>query len=266
MNQYTSDEIQSISASFRNIARRLSRTDYNQCDSNLIRFMNFIQSNALINDFIQQNHVKDYDVKAMIENRGRATPFDVSPIKEEEISMAVQMLDYAAKVFDGDFTKLYGTYWYTNLKTTSTDEMRTFIEHIIDPLIDYIADYLQACYNKAEKDEKEKNPMKMKGITATNATIVMGSTVNGNVSNQVSINQNTKAEASEIINSIRDAIQESNLPTKDDVYELLDQIHDDIQSDRQPHKGVLTALKTLCSGGATVIPLVTALINLLSKF
>lgn len=31
MRDYVSEEIQDISANFRNVARRLSRTDYSQC-------------------------------------------------------------------------------------------------------------------------------------------------------------------------------------------------------------------------------------------
>ncbi len=39
MKEYSSQEIQKISSEFRNIARRLSQTDYSQCDSNLKRFV-----------------------------------------------------------------------------------------------------------------------------------------------------------------------------------------------------------------------------------
>jgi len=42
---YTSNEIQDISSEFRNVARRLSRTDYSQCDANLKRFMSVITAN-----------------------------------------------------------------------------------------------------------------------------------------------------------------------------------------------------------------------------
>ena len=47
MKKYTSFEIQEISSRFRNVARRLSRTDYSQCDVNLKRFMSFIETEEL---------------------------------------------------------------------------------------------------------------------------------------------------------------------------------------------------------------------------
>lgn len=54
MKEYTSYEIQDISSRFRNVARRLSRTDYSQCDANLKRFMSTIQNEELIAGFIEK--------------------------------------------------------------------------------------------------------------------------------------------------------------------------------------------------------------------
>ena len=48
MKEYTSYEIQDISSAFRNVARRLSRTDYSQCDANLKRFMGILEKEELI--------------------------------------------------------------------------------------------------------------------------------------------------------------------------------------------------------------------------
>lgn len=53
MRDYSSEEIQDISANFRNVARRLSRTDYAQCDANLKRFMSVIDSQELVRDYIE---------------------------------------------------------------------------------------------------------------------------------------------------------------------------------------------------------------------
>ena len=54
---YTSYEIQNISSNFRNVARRLSRTDYPQCDANLKRFMAVINSNEIIAEFIKSKRI-----------------------------------------------------------------------------------------------------------------------------------------------------------------------------------------------------------------
>ena len=131
---YTSFEIQDISSEYRNIARRLSRTDYSQCDANLKRFMGVIQSNSLISDFLAEKNTTTYDIEKIIESRGWLDPFVISADVHEEISLEYQLLSYAIENFDGDFTRLYGGHFYTSAKSTINDEMQKFIEHIIDPL------------------------------------------------------------------------------------------------------------------------------------
>ena len=69
MRDYTSEEIQDISANFRNVARRLSRTDYSQCDANLKRFMSVIDNQDLIRDFVEQHNNCKFDIKNIIQER-----------------------------------------------------------------------------------------------------------------------------------------------------------------------------------------------------
>ena len=261
---YTSYEIQDISSEYRNIARRLSRTDYSQCDANLKRFMNVINTNQLISDFISENNTVEYDIATVIKVRGWLNPFEISPVVNEEISFEYQLLTYALNHFDGDFTRLYGTHYYTSAKSTVNDEMHKFINHIIDPLIDHIGEYLRHCYEKAVRDESKDNNPSSGGITANNSTVVIGSTVEGNISTQVTISEGTKIEAVELIASIIDLLNDSGITEKDEVVEILKQIEDDLNANHKTKKGFLSALKALCSGSTAVISLVTALIKLLS--
>lgn len=265
MKHYTSYEIQDISSEFRNVARRLCRTDYSQCDANLKRFMAMIQTNELITDFINRYNTYTYDIQAIMKSRDWLDPFEISPVVGEEISLEIQMLTYAVEHFDGDFTRLYGTHYYTSAKSTVNDEMRKFIVHIIDPLIDHIGEYLRQCYEKTKREEENDKPVPQSGITANNSTVVIGSKVEGNITTRVTIDNCTKKDAEELITSILDALQVAKLENQDDITEILKQIEADIKADKRPQKGFLTALKALCAGGAKVIPLVTALIELLSK-
>ena len=66
MREYTSNQLQEISSDFRAIARRLSRTDYSQCDANLKRFMSYIDSNEFVKAFIDANNIHTYDVATII--------------------------------------------------------------------------------------------------------------------------------------------------------------------------------------------------------
>lgn len=261
---YTSNEIQDISSEFRNVARRLSRTDYSQCDANLKRFMSMITSNKILKDFIIENNTHTYDVEAIIKARNQLDPFEVSPDISEEISFEYQLLTYAIDNFDGDFTRLYGTHWYTSYKSTTNDEMQKFIEHIIDPLIDYISEYLRHYYERTVREEEKGKSAALGGITANYSTIVVGSNVNGNISTQVTINDSIKNDAVELIAAIKETLRESDINEKEDIVDILKQIEEDLHMNKKPKKGFLSALKTLCAGSTTVISLVTALIKLFS--
>ena len=264
MKEYTSYEIQNISSRFRNVARRLSRTDYSQCDANLKRFMSTIQVEELIAEYIAKNNTVPYDIEAVIKAREWLDPFEVSPIENEEISFAVQMLQYAVDNYNGDFTKLYGTHFYTSGKSTTEDEMRKFINHIIDPLIDHVADHLKRCYDEAIRKEEKTKMSTTPTVTAENSTVVIGSNVGGNITTEVNITENQKADANDLIVAIKEALAADNIPDKEDIEEMLQQIKNDVDAGKKPKRGFLVALKGLCSAGTTVIPLVKALMELFS--
>ena len=260
MREYTSNQLQEISSDFRAIARRLSRTDYSQCDANLKRFMSYVNNHDLVKEFVEKNNIHSYDIATIIKERYWLDPFDISPVFEEEFSFSIQILQYAIDNFDGDFTRLYGTHHYTSTKTTVNDEMRKFIEHIIDPLIDYICEYIRRCYENALEKEGQKSPFNGT-ITATNSTVVLGSSVAGSVTNEVVITEAVKNDAQELISAIKEAILEMNFPTKAEIEELLEQIEMEIKGSKKPKKGFLTAIKVLGNGIASIVPMITALIE-----
>lgn len=262
MKEYTSYEIQDISSSFRNVARRLSRTDYSQCDTNLKRFMTTIQSEELISNYIDKNNTVTYDIAAIIKARGWLNPFEVSPIESEEIAFSVQILKYAVEYYNGDFTRLYNTVHYTSSNSTVEDEMRKFIDHIIDPLIDHIADHLKHCYDEAARKEGVGLMSTLPNVNAENSTVVIGSSVGGNVTTEVSITQEQQTDANDLIVAIKEALAAENIPGKEDIEEMLQQIKADVDAGKKPKRGFLIALKGLCTAGVTVIPLVKALIEL----
>lgn len=240
MNKLTSMQIQEISSDFRNIARRLCRTDYSQCDANLKRFINYIDSCELISEYITEHNIHIYDIESIMKSRDWLDPFEISSDMNEEISLEYQMLKYAVINFDGDFTRLYGTHFYTSSKSTVNDEMNKFISHVIDPLIDYINDYLHKCYVNAASQEESKTP-KSNAITATNSTVVVAGTVEGNISNQVFIDESVKAESLELLKDIQSIAAESCTAELEDINEVLAMIENDISANNKPKKGFITA-------------------------
>jgi hypothetical protein len=262
MKDYSSEEIQNISANFRNVARRLSRTDYSQCDANLKRFMNVINSQELIKDFIEQHNTFEFDIEKIIQERDWISPFEISPVMDEEISLEYEMLKYSLENYEGDFTRLYGTHVYTSTKSTTNDEMRKFIEHIIDPLIDFISEHLRMCYDKKVHEEEKNGPNIPSGITANYSTVVVANNIEGNISNSVTISEDVKNDAIDLINSIKEVVSVDENEAKDDILEVLKQIESDINENNKPKKGFLVALKSICGGSAAVITLINSLMKL----
>ena len=265
MSTYSSEELQNISSDFRAAARRLSRTDYSQCDANLKRFIAFIDSNPFINTFISENNTKQYDVPGVLKARDWLDPFEVSPVITEEISFEYQLLKYAVENFDGDFTRLYGTYCYVKAKSTTNDEMRTFIEHIVDPLIDYIAEHIRKAYERTHQEESQNKTELPQSLTATNSTIVFNSNVGRDIATTVTLQSETRDSAQEIIKQISELLDSTSVDNSDEILEILESINDSIKDNQKPKKGFLTALKLLCSGTAAIAGLVTALIKLFTS-
>ncbi|HPY64524.1 MAG TPA: hypothetical protein PKW87_07540 [Bacillota bacterium] len=262
MSTYTSEELQTLSSDFRAIARRLSRTDYSQCDANLKRFIAFVDGDQMISTFINENNVKEYDIPAILEARNWLDPFEISPVVTEEISLEYQLLKYAVEKYDGDFTRLYGTHFYVRAKSSTNDEMRTFIEHIIDPLIDYIAEHIRKAYRRVLQEESHDKEDFPKTLTATNSTILFHSSVGGDITTNVSIERETLDSAQEIIKEITALLNVHTVDNSDEILEILESINDSLKENRKPKKGFLIALKSLCSGVAAISSLTAALIKL----
>lgn len=262
MKVYSSEELQNISSEFRSVARRLSRTDYSQCDANLKRFMSYVTSQPFILNFIEDNNIKEYDIPLILKERNWLDPFDISHVTTEEISLEYQLLTYALEYFDGDFTRLYGTIYYIRVKSTTSDEMSAFIEHIIDPLIDYISEHIRKAYDRVLQEETKSGDSFLPSVSATNSTIVFNSNVGGDISTNVTLESDAKGQGLEIVKEIVEILDTQAVDNSDEILELLELINESLKGNRAPKKGFLTALKSLCSGTSSIATLAAALIKL----
>jgi len=261
--EYTSDAIQQISFDFRNVARRLLNTDIYQCDANLKRFMSFIEQDELIMNFIADQNTCIHLIPQIVASREWLHPFEISHVVSEEISFEYQLLRYAVDARNGDFTSVYGSH-YISPKATLNDSAQDFIKHIIDPFVDYIADFLKKQYDDAVKRENVGSTGIPGVLTANNSTLVFNSSVAGHVTNQVVIGSDIRLAADSIISQIEQSLSDKNYST--DVHEikaLLVEIKEQIAKGQRPKRGVLTAFKTLCSGLVAIAPLAEKLWELL---
>ena len=136
---------------------------------------------------------------------------------------------------------------------------RTFLATFI--LIKKV-DRIVCCYEKALEKEGKNNPFIGTSINAKNSMVLVGSSVAGNATNEVVITETVKNDAQDLLFAMKEAMRELDIPTRSEIEELIEQIESEIQSSKKPKKGVLTALKVLCSGVTTILPLVKALVEL----
>ena len=227
--------------------------------------MIYLNTNELIREYVNKNNVHPYEIRYILKERDYKKPFNISPIFQEEFSFEIQLLRYAVEYYNGDFTQLYGTYIYTNTQSNTYDEMRTFIAHIIDPLIDYIDNYLCDCFREAKEREEKEQMRNWPSIQANNSQVFVSSPVEGNVTNEVNISEKTKEEAIEYIRLIKDIIEKEQNDSNNEIGELIELIEKAIIEDKEPPKGLFTALQNIASGISGLIPLVGKLKDLFKK-
>jgi len=142
--------------------------------------------------------------------------------------------------------------------------MKELMKRLLDPLLDYFCECLRKRYEKTMKKANEASPITGTNITATNSTVVISSTVSGSVISEVQVSQAVKTHAQQFIASIKKMLDNTDISQNEEINEILDQLETEIAQNKKPQKGLLTALRVLCSDTTYVIPLVSALIELFS--
>lgn len=149
MNQeitITKNELTKLSIDFRTIAARLLKTRFNEGMSNLKRFINKIDSNPILNNFIKKNNHFNFEMERNLSNYanyplGYKIPNDS---KEEEISFLYQLLKYGLIIYsdnnDYGYWELSKPYYYSCKQVQ--EPVDKFNRSIVKPLVDYIETYL----------------------------------------------------------------------------------------------------------------------------
>ena len=178
------------------------------------------------------------------------------------------MFQYSIDKFHGNHTCLYRRSYYIGGSNSFDAQLKKFNEHIVYLLIEYIELYLEnICADMLKQEQNDKLLEEQYIIiqNTNNSTIVMNSKVSRNVIINVKINDDVKIEVEELLKYIKSGVISINLDTKEEVFELISEIDENIKSNQNPKKSILTALKELCRGAITVIPLVTKLLEIFYK-
>lgn len=270
MKKYTSKEIEKILREYERISNNLNYSDYHQCASNLIEFMEFIDENELIKEFIKEHNKCKYDIKKILTEREIFHPFITGRNKVEKISMAYQMLQYAIQKFNGDYSLLYGRFYYVGGSKLPDVQFNKFNEHIVNPLIKYINLYLEnfhADILEQEQNDRESAEQRITIKNANNFNLVMNSKVDGDVITDVKINDNdyVKIEVEKLLESIKNEMISINLNMKEEVCELISKVDQSVEANQEPKLSWLGKIKNLCEESTIIVSCIDKIIDLISK-
>lgn len=153
MNQEVSldeKEYKKLSLNFRKIASRFLNTNYAEADSNLARFLAFIDETPVIYEFIKKNIGKSYDLEELIANRGYHGKFQLPLTASEEIGFIYQLLSYV----NNSHHTMYDVSIGYNVGRTYQEASDNFNHLVVKPLVDHVVSYLGEMAIDMELDKR----------------------------------------------------------------------------------------------------------------
>ena len=132
-------ELTKLAREFRMYGSRLLSTKYGNGMSDLNRFLNFIESNKIIYNFILKNNNHRYDMESICTSRGWHDKYDLPVEKDKEIAFIYQLLKYGQETYNGysAFTNGYGS------GKKLQNHMDAFNNEVVKHLVDYVREYLE---------------------------------------------------------------------------------------------------------------------------
>jgi hypothetical protein len=134
------NELKKLSRDFRFFAGRLLRTSQQEGISNLKRLLQFIENSPILNDFVQSNHVVQYNEDDFFQSSGR---YNLPEKNNEEISFIYQLLRYGSEKFSryDDFPLRINGYRGSGRNIQSW--VNNFNKEVVSPFVNYVEAYIQ---------------------------------------------------------------------------------------------------------------------------
>lgn len=246
----------SIFLDFRRISSELLTTTYNNPNTPLYRFKNYIDNTPIIKEIID-NEIKgvDYDFKNCFEIKdfGGWDYINIPVARNEHIKA---MYDYLTYIVDNKLEVLNVASKYHHLGNKITDILRDFLDMAFKPLINFIVDELSKIIMIEEGEQ-------MKGINITGNQGVInvadkGSAIHSN--NQITINDIDKII--ELCNSLKKEVSNLDIEQelKDNLVDDFDIVQEQLSNNiEKPSrlKRAFTNIKNFLTSSATLITLTT---------
>ncbi|MDK2821466.1 MAG: hypothetical protein PWP31_1431 [Clostridia bacterium] len=261
-------ELKIIDKDFRRYASRFLKTKLGNEINDLNRFLNYIESQPIIMDFINKNITEEFDMELVIKSRRWRELYDIPIEKDQEISWIYQFLKYCqSNVMDfRDISYGYGS------GNKYQDHIDAFLHEVVKPFIDHITDFIGEVMIEMGYDED--TPFKIE-ISNNNGQINVSkdnSTINA--INTVNIVQNDMETITDLADRFIELLKQENIDKDekemiiDDVEVIKEQVVKD--QPRIPRlKRVLQSIKGLdgvLQKGTAIMFTLNSLIEQVEKF
>jgi hypothetical protein len=258
-------ELKVIDKDFRRYASRFLKTRYGNEINDLNRLLNYMESQPIIMDFINNNsNTEKFDMKAIVNSKDYEVPLE----KNREIAWIYQFLKYCQSNLRGFYGISLG---YSNSRSVQ-DNIDAFLCQVIKPLIDHITDFIGEVMIEMGYDEDTSFKIEINNtngqvnISKDNSVI--------NAINKVNIVDNDVEKINALASQFIDLLRNENIPEdeKEMIIEDVAVIKEQIESEqpRVPRlKIVLQSLKTLggtLKKGTAIMLTLNNLIEQVGKF
>lgn len=154
-SEISNEDLKNISYDFRIVSSRLLDSEFRESKNNLQRFMNFINNNPIISEFIDKNNSMNYNIDKILKEKGYNQILDVPIDLSEEISFVYQLMEHIMKN-DHHYTQ-YASGYVLGKNVTYDDVIHEFHKRVFYPFINHITTYLEKIIMRNDQEKYSNN-------------------------------------------------------------------------------------------------------------
>lgn len=175
---YDKKELKKVSLAFRQISSRLLRSNMNDADNNLKRFLEHIEDSVAIKEYFNSSFTTKYNIEEDLKGVGYRDLIPVPTKKNEEVSYVYQLMCHLKDKPNAiiNISRGYGT------GTKIQDHVDGLMRRVFQPLINHVNNHLENLM--IDLGEDEKNTVKIEVNNSQGVNIANDGSVsnfNGNV-------------------------------------------------------------------------------------
>ena len=198
--------LKNLSRDFRLVASRLLRTDNESADSDLERFINFVEGSEVLYNFVEDQARKfdlnnpSYEIKR--EQRGHSDRYVIPTSLEGEIACTWGLL---LGIHKADKPLLQYALGYANFSGKYQDHIDGFNKSVVNPFVNRLNNYLSSLMEEANEGQTNTATVNISGGTFGQFNLAQqASTINA-INNQGSTEQDLEKSAKALLEALKEA-------------------------------------------------------------